>query len=55
MKYLGQITDAKDLVTKEYVDNKTSGYTTMWFGTRDEYNALESYDPDVCYCIEEGT
>ena len=27
----------------------------FWFGTRAEYNALPSIDPDVCYCIEEGT
>ena len=29
--------------------------TKFWFGTRAEYNALEYYDPEVCYCIEEGT
>ena len=27
----------------------------MWFGTRVEYNSLEWIDPEVCYCIEEGT
>ena len=29
--------------------------TKMWFGTRLEYNALTWIDPEVCYCIEEGT
>ena len=29
--------------------------TPMWFGTRQQYNALPSIDPSVCYCIEEGT
>lgn len=28
---------------------------TFWFGTRAAYNALETIDPSVCYCIEEGT
>lgn len=26
-----------------------------WFGTRQQYNALPSIDPSVCYYIEEGT
>ena len=29
--------------------------TSFWFGTREEYNNLHVYDPDVLYCIEEGT
>lgn len=33
----------------------TATFTQMWFGTRSEYNALTTIDPDVCYCIEEGT
>ena len=47
MKYLGQITDSKDIVTKEYVDNKIgtgkiypvkgtqTGATNIWTGTID--------------------
>lgn len=31
------------------------GDMPFWFGTRAEYNALQTLDPDVCYCIEEGT
>lgn len=31
------------------------GYSSFWFGTRAEYNALSEIDPDFCYCIEEGT
>lgn len=31
------------------------GDMPFWFGTRAEYNALSEIDPDVCYCIEEGT
>ena len=27
----------------------------FWFGTRDEYNAIPSPNPNICYCIEEGT
>lgn len=76
MRYLGKITDDKDLVTKEYVDGVADetletakdyadglveqlepggNSIKMWFGTRAEYNALDVVDPDVCYCIEEGT
>ena len=55
MRYFGKIKDPKDLVTKEYVDTKTEGLTTFWFGTRAEYNSLPVIDPDVCYCIQEGT
>lgn len=44
------VQDAIDEVQTE-VESKT----TFWFGTRAEYNLLPSIDPDVCYCIEEGT
>ena len=27
----------------------------FWFGTREEYNAIPSPNPNICYCIEEGT
>lgn len=29
--------------------------TQFWFGTREEYNAIPSPNPNICYCIEEGT
>lgn len=42
--------NVQDAIT-ELADTRTP----MWFGTRQEYNSLPSIDPDVCYCIEEGT
>ena len=36
-------------------DKGDRGDMPFWFGTRAEYNALQTLDPDVCYCIEEGT
>ena len=32
-----------------------SSIIPTWFGTRQQYNALPSIDPGVCYYIEEGT
>ena len=55
MRYMGRISDPKDLTTKEYVDNIAAAFIPMWFGTLAEYNELEEIDPNVCYCIEEGT
>lgn len=36
-------------------DSSYYGITHMWFGTRDQYNALPVIDPTVCYCIKEGS
>ena len=27
----------------------------FWFGTRQEYNNLGIINPNICYCIEEGS
>lgn len=43
-------TNVQDAIT-ELADTRIP----MWFGTRQEYNSLPSIDPNVCYCIEEGT
>lgn len=31
------------------------GIPLFWYGTREEYNALPETDPQITYCIEEGT
>lgn len=33
----------------------SGGNANFWFGTRAEYNAISQKDPNICYCIEEGT
>lgn len=40
MKALGSITDAKDLVTKEYVDNKTAGFVRASASARGSASSL---------------
>lgn len=37
------------------ISSNRLGLIQFWFGTRAEYNALPSIDPNICYCIEEGT
>lgn len=51
---LGLGVTAHDHLGRPIVGEASFG-VKMWFGTRAEYNALETIDPDTCYCIEEGT
>lgn len=51
---LGEGVIAHDHLGRLIVGEATFG-VKMWFGTRADYNALETIDPDTCYCIEEGT
>ena len=44
---LDMITDDKQLVTKEYIDNK------FWFGTQSEYDLITTPNPNVIYFIKE--
>ena len=44
---LDMITDDKQLVTKEYIDNK------FWFGTQSEYDLITTPDPNILYFIKE--
>lgn len=54
-RLIGRLSDdSQHLIGRLTTPPATSG-TKMWFGTRDEYNALPVIEPDVCYCIEEGT
>lgn len=46
MKYLGAITDDKDLVTKEYVDNHTGVTAIVTTGTKiATVNGVDLYAP----------
>ena len=42
-------------ITSDAVYSALATVSRMWFGTRAEYNALPEINPEVCYCIEEGT
>lgn len=48
-------TDLDSTNVQDAVTELAATRVPMWFGTRQEYNNLPSIDPDVCYCIEEGT
>lgn len=48
-------TDLESTNVQDAVTELAATRVPMWFGTRQEYNNLPSIDPDVCYCIEEGT
>ena len=37
------------------VQEEVESKTIFWFGTRAEYHLLPYIDPQICYCIEEGT
>lgn len=48
-------TDLDSTDVQSAISELASTRIPMWFGTRQEYNNLPSIDPNVCYCIEEGT
>ena len=45
-----QLSNDRGFTTKEKVKDIIS--KTEWFGTQEEFDALESYDPNVTYYVE---